>query len=324
MKILLVSPWRNRWVDYMKRWFEAHGHELQWTDSPKPIAFLRWADIVVFGWANEHAEQLTALPFKFIPYVCFIRSYELLENCPARKVHWDKIDRAIFVNPAMGKLAEAQGISLPLQKRLFIPNAVDLEEWPLQPHGPGKNLAFVADLSFKKGLQLLAQVFMALPKSYHLHLAGERYVTSRRDVDSFLHILTETGVVDRVHFHGRVENLQEWFKDKDYIISTSPIEGCPNNVLEAMACGIKPVIYSWPGAVELFRGYPDPGDFALTFRTVQEAVGKITDSSYEAAAYRAFVESRFSPDLVYGALLKELENLLSLHAAKAGQEVQVA
>jgi len=49
MKILVVSPWENRWIGYMKKWFGERGHEVQWTDSPKPAAFLRWADVVILG-----------------------------------------------------------------------------------------------------------------------------------------------------------------------------------------------------------------------------------------------------------------------------------
>jgi glycosyltransferase involved in cell wall biosynthesis len=303
MKILLISPWENRWIKYMKNWFEGRGHELQWAQTPKPVAFLRWADIVVCGWANEHAIQLSQNPeLKFIPYVCFVRSYEIFSGL-VKQINWDTIDHAVFVNPDFERLARAAGVALTDTPCTFIPNAIDLNEWPQQVHEGGHKLAFVADLSHKKGLPLLAQVFMELPDEYELYLAGRKYETDRRFVDSFFHVLTKTNCIDRVHDCGYVDNLQDWLQDKDYILNTSPMEGCPNNVLEGMALGIKPIVFNWPGAVELF-GHQH------VFSTVMEARNMITADEYDSVGYRRFVSTLYSPDAIYGRLEKILQDCL--------------
>lgn len=61
------------------------------------------------------------------------------------------------------------------------------------------------------------------------------------------HMIEQMGIEDNVVFHGWVENIPDWLKLMNYIISNSPWEGCPMNLIEAMACGIKPLIYNLAG-----------------------------------------------------------------------------
>jgi len=57
-------------------------------------------------------------------------------------------------------------------------------------------------------------------------------------------------------------------------------------ILEAMATGIKPVIFNFPGAEELFgRDY--------LFTTPEEFCRRICEPHYDSQAYRAFVERRY-------------------------------
>ena len=304
MKLLIVSPWENRFVTTMRAWFTAHGHDVQWTKQPDPNTFLRWADCVVIGWANEHAVALTKLP-KLVPTVCYLRSYELMEGGIATQVDWSKIDAQIFVNPWMQTMAKR--LKIPERNPHVIPNAVDLDAFPLQPHGPGKKLAFVSDISFKKGLELLAQVFLALPDDYELHLAGRLYPGCQRTFGSFQHLLKAAKADQRVFMHGYQTDIPKFLADKHYLLCTSPVEGCPNNVLEAMACGVKPVIFNFPGADALFE--PD-----ALFTTVHQAVEMILHGDYRSNEYREYVVEHHSPAVIYS----QLETLL-LDLVKAPQ-----
>ena len=47
----------------------------------------------------------------------------------------------------------------------------------------------------------------------------------------------ELGIADRVVFRGYVDNLWDLMSGADAFVSLSRFEGCPNVVLEAMACG---------------------------------------------------------------------------------------
>jgi hypothetical protein len=72
----------------------------------------------------------------------------------------------------------------------------------------------------------------------------------------------------------------------DYCLSTSISEGNPNNVIEAMAKGIKPIVHNWPGAEDQFP--------MSIFNSVDEAVKLLTENTYESRMYRGSVESKFS------------------------------
>ena len=77
-----------------------------------------------------------------------------------------------------------------------------------------------------------------------------------------------------------------WWETVYYCLSTSLSEGNPNNVIEAMAKGIKPVIHNWPGAEDQFKPW--------LFSDVSDAAAQILSPQYESKAYRAWIEDRFS------------------------------
>lgn len=61
----------------------------------------------------------------------------------------------------------------------------------------------------------------------------------------------ELGLADRVVFKGYVDNLWELMRRADAFVSLSRFEGCPNVVLEAMACGCPVVVSDIPAHREL-------------------------------------------------------------------------
>lgn len=61
----------------------------------------------------------------------------------------------------------------------------------------------------------------------------------------------ELGVADRVVFTGYVSNLWDLMKRADAFVSLSRFEGCPNVVLEAMACGCPLVVSDIPAHREI-------------------------------------------------------------------------
>jgi glycosyltransferase involved in cell wall biosynthesis len=58
-------------------------------------------------------------------------------------------------------------------------------------------------------------------------------------------------------------------------------------ILEAMSCGLKPVIHNFPGAKEIFpSGY--------LFNIAEEFCDRILSASYEPQQYRRLVEEKYS------------------------------
>lgn len=76
----------------------------------------------------------------------------------------------------------------------------------------------------------------------------------------------EAGLAHRVVFTGYVENLWDLMRGADAFVSLSRFEGCPNVVLEAMACGCPVVVSDIPAHREMLdersARFADPDDAA--------------------------------------------------------------
>jgi glycosyltransferase involved in cell wall biosynthesis len=84
----------------------------------------------------------------------------------------------------------------------------------------------------------------------------------------------ELGIAHRVVFTGYVDNLWDLMKRADALVSLSRFEGCPNVVLEAMACGCPLIVSDIPAHREildehsaLFVDLKDPDEAASAIRT---------------------------------------------------------
>jgi glycosyltransferase involved in cell wall biosynthesis len=237
-----------------------------------------WSDGVIDFWANKFAD---------IPKIAYLRRYEFFSP-QVRHFMWGNVDALIFVNKgyldAFGKLPMPQP-----KRKYYIPNCVDLEQFPLSTalHN-AKNIAVVCGVRGIKNLGLAVQILLALPKEYVIHQIGNGSFNEKAELSMYLKHL---GIADRFLIYNKIpaSDIPDWLKDKGIILSTSINEGNPNNVIEGMATGLKPVIHNWPGAKEQF-----PEDWV--FDTVDQAVKLITEGEYNPLAYREWVEKHYSMD----------------------------
>jgi glycosyltransferase involved in cell wall biosynthesis len=101
------------------------------------------------------------------------------------------------------------------------------------------------------------------------------------------HMVGILGLGEVVFFNGPQEDVRSWLEDKHYIVSTSLIESQGMGLLEAMACGLKPVIHNFPGAEQIF-----PSGFL--FNIAEEFCQHILSEQYESQTYRRFVEENYA------------------------------
>jgi len=247
-----------------------------------------WADVIWTIWCNEPLRFISRRAGK-ITLVTHIHSYEILTPALMTGAHWDNIDGAIFVADHMREIANQMWPKqLQSRRQRTIHNCVQLERYPFYDKTPGKNIAYVGYLNHKKGIPLLLQCIqkaIECDPAYRFHIAGS-FQEQRFEV-YMNHLLSETGLTDKVTFHGWVRDIPAFLADMDYVISTSPWEGCPYNVIEAMACGIKPLVHNWRGAAALFGR-------DLVFNTVDEFSDQLVSSSYDSGSYRDFVGDHFN------------------------------
>lgn len=275
MNVLLMTPWQNAWIPHFKRAFEGAGHNFRcskWYETDYI------PDVVIHGWTGD------TQPFPDAKNIMFLRRYELFSG-GLSKVDWSQIDHLICVNEWIADRARAvfekRGITTPIS---VIYNGTDCSQWKFKKRSPGKNIGMSCHVHPKKNLPLALQILGALPEGYELHIAGG--IQDPCTAEYLNHV--GKALKRSVYFYDHIphEQLDLWWEGMNYCLSTSISEGNPNNVIEAMAKGIKPVVHEWPGAVEQFSPW--------TFASVSEAIEMIVSCDYDSCSYQNRVKDSFS------------------------------
>jgi len=282
MKVSLVSPWKNAWVPYYKQAFEKKGFEFSHVPDTSSVEN---SDIVLHGWS-------TTQPLKSVKNIMFLRRYELFSG-DFKKVDWKNIDTLICVNTWIKEIAEEvmerSNIKIPVE---LIYNGTDLTKWKFRKRGHGKKIGMACHVHPKKNLPLALQILSKLPEDYTLHIAGE--IQDPCTAEYLNHV--GKAIERKVYLYGQLpsDQMDFWWEQHNYCLSTSLSEGNPNNVIEAMSKGIKPIIHNWPGAKDQFNE---------TFNTVEEALQMI-GGDYNSESYRDWISERYS--------LKNIDKVVNL------------
>lgn len=154
----------------------------------------------------------------------------------------------------------------------------------------GKRIAFLGNLSHKKGIQLGIEGFRAIHEfdsEYTLHIGGA--IQDPRYGAYLDHAILDLKLQDSIHYAGQITDVVNWLQDKDYIYVSSPLEGCPVGLLEALSVGLCPLIHSFVGASGL---YPQK----YIWRTIPELVEMVKEGRGDPQEYRDFVKNNYSLD----------------------------
>ena len=272
MRIQIITPFDMQWVEGYKKVFE--GHEVHWTKSPIEDHF---DDVIIFMWMDSATRDFINNNPKQCTYIVFCRRYEIY-NFDPKDIDWDKVDKVIFVNDYLAEIfKERTGVTPEV-----IYNGIDPDKWAFKERGHGKKIAWVGYINKKKNLPLALQIMAELPRDYELHVAGG--IQCNETMDYLMHLGKAMQI--NVFLHGHVDDMDTWLEDKNYLLSTAISEGSPNNVIEAMAKGIKPIVHAWPGA------YPQFG--VHVFDAIEDAAEMMRPKSpYDSRLYLDEVNAQF-------------------------------
>jgi hypothetical protein len=201
------------------------------------------------------------------------------------------VDDIIFTAGYLSELASQQvPVLRNFDRRYLVLGGIDPAKYRIAwRKKTGNKVAMAAYLNPKKNLPLALQIFAKARQNnpkLELHIAGE-WQDSRLQV--YVHqVCQEMGIGHVVFFHPWQGDLNKWFEDKDFFLSTSVEESLQYALAEGMACGLKPVIHCWLSADE---AYPPQ----YIFRTVDEAVAMLAKVG-DRRAYRGWVAEHLSLD----------------------------
>jgi tetratricopeptide (TPR) repeat protein len=150
----------------------------------------------------------------------------------------------------------------------------------------GKNICYAGRLHFIKNPTLLLQCFAAIAKKdpeYRFHVAGN--FSEKIIEEYFWDQIEKLGLKESLAYYGKINNIDSWLKDMDYMILPSIVEGGQPclSILEAMATGVKPVIANYIGAEQVI---PDK----YLFNTVDECVSLVLNEDFNRSEYRTYVK----------------------------------
>jgi glycosyltransferase involved in cell wall biosynthesis len=118
----------------------------------------------------------------------------------------------------------------------------------------GKMIVSVGAVHPRKGTDLLLQAWPQIAQEMpdaHLFLIGMRHDRNNPKLKKFGQSVEAwigaSGAADRIHFTGYVTNVADYLKAADLFLFPSRIEGMPNAMLEAMACGVPVVTCPFTG-----------------------------------------------------------------------------
>jgi glycosyltransferase involved in cell wall biosynthesis len=155
-------------------------------------------------------------------------------------------------------------------------------------------------------LRGFARILDAWPESQlYLH-----YLTDELLPELRAFVAGQPGLAGHVHFRGRarVEQMESIFQSADFLLQASQREFSGCAVLEAMACGVIPVVTAIPS----FRAMTDDGRYGVLFRPGDPralADGVLALRRDDLPVLAAAVRSRFERVLSFAALAERLDRI---------------
>lgn len=287
MKIFVCANWNQKFAGLLIDSWREQGHEVEFRLGYDPDLH-KASDLVFVDACDNNARVASANRFADSRLAIRAIDIEAWVGQPGA-VQWENVDNLIFGAKHIQKLVDSY---VPFQDYPdlqidHIPFGVDLRKWSYKERKPGRNVAFVAHRWTAKGLGLLVQV-MARLKGYKFYLLGDE--SREKWLHYYFNHMVETLRLD-VFKEERVDDVDQWLDDKDYLLVTSMKESFSYVAAEAAAKGIKPVIHNFWGADNI---WPE----AWLWNTIDGCVGNILLGHYDSSEYRDVIEDRYSLDLM--------------------------
>ena len=194
------------------------------------------------------------LSFTHIPVI--IREANTLSTELSNMSFWKRLVFGVLIPVCYPRaehiIAVSAGVSNDLLKCFWIsPNLVSVILNPVQAASTKRerypkvkaNVVAVGRLEKQKDFSTLLRAFKLVRKECDVNLI----ILGEGSLGIELSLLAnELGITEHVSFPGRVDNVYDFLSTADVFVLSSIYEGCPNSLLEALACGVNVVATDCP------------------------------------------------------------------------------
>ena len=249
------------------------------------------AKVIWVEWANEKAVEIQNASIDAYK-ILRLHAYEAFSDT-IKKLDLNKFDKVIFIDHYIKDYVERQYGKV--KGAVVIPNGVEVDRYKIEPNKQRNNkIAFAGYLTRKKGIGELVLLAESFPE-YEFHLAG-RY--QEDDIaDYFNHKMPKNVFMNEWKYDTAMD---DFYKDKSFILNTSLRESQGMTIMEGMACGLSPLIRGWIGSDEVYKKewiYNSIEDFR-----------RLLENPIDPEECRKFVVDNYSIDNIYPKLEELLLN----------------
>lgn len=249
---------------------------------------MKEVDLGWFEWGNGPIVPASNSGIK-IPIINRIHRYELYSESP-RHVNWPAVDRLIFSSPSMILKFKSKFVNESSQvTSTLVPIGVDTDIFKFHDKPVTKQIIYVGRIHPHKNPSILLQIFAKIVKSdpeYRLKIIGG--FSDELFEEYFYDQIKKLGIEKNIIFTGKLTHSEmvSHLQQADFFLITSIIEGLSQASLEAMACGVRPVIFNYYGSEV---AYPR----SCIYSTVDEAVDMILEPKISRVESRKIIEDEY-------------------------------
>lgn len=202
-----------------------------------------------------------------------------------------------------------------------VPPGVNLHRYALRRRDRGKHLACIDCLTMEANPAFLLQCMQKLhymDPGYKLFFSGafespmlEQYVR---------HMVRTLDLTEVVFFEPHPGDLNAWLSDKHFVVAGGMGAHRVEDLLAAMACGLKPIVHNFPEAAELLGP-------SYLFNIAEQFCEQVLSGDYQPRQYRRLVEQRYPLEQQLKRIddiLSQMETELDQQPVAMGQEATTA
>ncbi len=219
--------------------------------------FLVRGKVIWVEWANKFALPVSRKSWKNKKLIIRLHRNEIISRYMS-KIIWKNVDKLVFINKYFEN--EFKNKVSSEVDTITIPNAIDINSFPLIPHLYGKSIC-VYSFTFNpiKGYDQLINMFYKLIKidsGFHLTIMGMitkqhsaiRHLKEIKDQVINMGLSDKITIIERQRVDSLIEdreNVVNFLRKHDIIISYSHTESFHYSFAEGMLCGLEGFYNMW-------------------------------------------------------------------------------